>query len=60
MYGLTFFCGSAAENFDQTQLWSLKKTPAAKNENLTRLGTAVIVCNDSSGEVLQYTYTPGA
>ena len=42
-----------------TPYW-LKKTPAAKNENLTRLGTAVIVCNDSSGEVLQYTYTPGA
>ena len=59
-YAITPADGSAAENFDQTQLWSLKKTPAAKNENLTRLGTAVIVCNDSSGEVLQYTYTPGA
>ncbi len=57
-YAITPADGSAAENFDQTQLWSLKKTPAAKNENLTRLGTAVIVCNDSSGEVLQYTYTP--
>ena len=59
-YAITPADGSAAEDFDQTQLWSLKKTPAAKNENLTRLGTAVIVCNDSSGEVLQYTYTPGA
>ena len=59
-YAITPADGSAAENFDQTGLWSLKKTPAAKNENLTRLGTAVIVCNDSSGEVLQYTYTPGA
>ena len=59
-YAITPADGSAAENFDQTQLWSLKKTPAAKNENLTRLGTAEIVCNDSSGEVLQYTYTPGA
>ena len=59
-YAITPADGSAAENFDQTGLWSLKKTPAAKNENLTRLGTAMIVCNDSSGEVLQYTYTPGA
>ena len=59
-YAITPADGSAAEDFDQTGLWSLKKTPAAKNENLTRLGTAVIVCNDSSGEVLQYTYTPGA
>ena len=59
-YAITPADGSAAEDFDQTGLWSLKKTPAAKNENLTRLGTAMIVCNDSSGEVLQYTYTPGA
>ncbi len=55
-YAITPADGSAAENFDQTQLWSLKKTPAAKNENLTRLGTAVIVCRAAA----RAPHTPGA
>ena len=57
-YAVTPADGSAAEDFDQAPLWSLKKTPASKNENLTRLGTAEIVCKDRTGEVLQYSYTP--
>ena len=57
-YAVTPADGSAAADFDQETLWSLKKTPASKNENLTRLGTAEIVCNDGTGEVLKYTYTP--
>lgn len=41
-------------------LWSLKKTPASKHEALTRAGTAVIVMNDKTGEVLSFEYTPTA
>ena len=41
-------------------LWSLKKTPASKHEALARAGTAVIVMNDKTGEVLSFEYTPTA
>ena len=39
-------------------LWGLKKSKAAKNEDLTRLGTAEILMNEKTGEILSYTYTP--
>lgn len=39
-------------------LWELKKTPASKHEDLTRIGTAVIVMNDRTGELLECSYTP--
>lgn len=38
-------------------LWELKKTPASKHDALTREGTAVILVNDRTGEVLDITYT---
>ena len=37
-------------------LWALKKTPASKHEALTREGTAVIVMNDRTDEVLDFQY----
>ena len=39
-------------------LWELKKTPASKHEALTRIGEAVIVMNDRTGEILQLSYNP--
>ena len=39
-------------------LWSLKKTPASKHEALTLLGTAQILVNEETGEVLEFNYTP--
>ena len=38
-------------------LWELKKTPASKHEALMREGTAIIVVNDRTGEVLDFRYT---
>ena len=38
--------------------WGLKKSAAAKNEDLTRAGTAVIVVNSKTDEILEFTYTP--
>jgi len=48
----------AVVNYDMDALWALKKTPASKHEDLTRLGTAVIVVNDKTGEVLSFSYDP--
>ena len=39
-------------------LWSLKKTPASKHEDLTLLGNAKILVSEETGEVLEFTYTP--
>ena len=41
-----------------TDIRSLKKSAAAKHEALTRAGTAVIVMNDRTGEILDVAYTP--
>jgi len=38
-------------------LWELKKTPASKHEALTYVGSAVIVVNNRTGEVLSCDYT---
>ena len=40
------------------KLWGLKKTPARKHEDLTRVGSAVILINDKTSEVLNFEYTP--
>ena len=37
-------------------LWTLKKTPASQHKDLTRIGTAVIVMNDRTGEILDIHY----
>ncbi len=38
-------------------LWELKKTPASQRSDLLRLGTAIIVRNDRTGEVISMDYT---
>ncbi len=38
-------------------LWELKKTPASQRSDLLRLGTAIIVRNDRTGEVIALNYT---
>ena len=48
----------AVVNYDMDALWALKKTPASKHEDLTRLGSAIIVVNEKTGEMLDFTYTP--
>ncbi|HIT33907.1 MAG TPA: folate family ECF transporter S component [Candidatus Faecousia intestinigallinarum] len=40
------------------EMWKLSKSKAAKDENLTRVGTAEIVVNSKTGETLSYSYTP--
>ena len=36
------------------KMWSYKKTPASKDENLTRIATATIVTDNKTGEVLSF------
>ena len=38
----------------QEYMWSLKKTPASKDKNLTRLGTATIVTDNKTGDVVSF------
>ena len=40
------------------ELWKLKKTPASKHEDLTKVGTAVIVIDEATGEVLSVEAKP--
>ena len=42
---------------DMDSLWSLKKTPASKHEDLMRIGTAEIIRNDRTGELISFHYT---
>lgn len=42
---------------DFEKLWTLKKTPASKSEDLSRVGTAIIV-TDTEGNLLSCSYTP--
>ena len=44
--------------YDLDGLFALKKTPASKHEDLTKLGSAIIVVNDKTGEVLSFSYEP--
>ena len=39
-------------------LWELKKTPASQHEALAKLGSAEVVMDERSGEVLHFEYTP--
>ena len=55
----TYYVAHYAVTGDYTgDLWELKKTPASKHKALTRVGEAVVVMNDRSGELLEMTYTP--
>ena len=38
--------------------WSLKKTPASKHPDLTKLDEATIVVDDATGQVLEFTINP--
>lgn len=40
----------------QDYMWSLKKTPASKDENLLRIADVTIVVGNKSGEVLDFEY----
>lgn len=47
---------AVAEGTDPDGLWSLKKTPASKHEALTRVGTAEIVLNSRTDELMDIHY----
>ena len=47
-----------AETDEAKGLWELKKSKAAKHESLSRLGTAEILINEKTGEILSFVYTP--
>ena len=47
-----------ASGGDLTELRKLKKSAAAKSEDLQRLGTAVVVCNEDTGELVSFDYKP--
>ena len=47
---------AASEEMDS--LWELKKTPASQHEALTKLGSAEVVMDERSGEMLHFEYTP--
>ncbi len=47
---------AVAEGTDMDSLWPLKKTPASKHEALTRIGTAEIVLNSRTDELVDMHY----
>lgn len=51
---------AVAASDEMEGLWALKKTPASKHEALTKLANVEIVENDSTGEVLDFSYEPVA
>ena len=53
-YNVAYYAVSGEVSDD---LWELKKTPASKHEALTREGSAVIVVNDRTGDVVDFQYT---
>ena len=55
-YNVAYYAVSRDTAEDMDTLWALKKTPASKHEDLTRIGTAVIVVNDKTGEVVSFHY----
>lgn len=45
----------AEDDFEITEkMWGYKKTPASKDENLTRMATATIITDAKTGEVLSF------
>ena len=47
----------AVEGDVTDDLWELKKTPASNHEALTRIGTAEIVLDNRTGELISIVYT---
>ena len=39
-------------------MWSYKKTPASKDQNLERIATVTVVTNNKTGEVLRFDSSP--
>ena len=39
-------------------LWKLKKTPASKHQDLTKVGDATIVIDEATGEILSVEIMP--
>jgi len=48
---------AAADDADLEELWTLKKTPASKHEDLIRVGGAKIIVNERTGELISIEYT---
>ena len=61
-YQISFYAvdPAVAQSDEMDSLWELKKTPASKHEALTKLANVEIVENDSTGEVLDFSYEPVA
>ena len=62
-YTVAFYAvdeAAAAEDPSLDAYWGLKKTPASKHEDLSRLGTATIVADKKADEVYAFTYVPEA
>lgn len=53
-YNVAYYSVSGEATDD---LWELKKTPASKHDALTRAGTAVIIMDNRTEEVLDFRYT---
>ena len=61
-YQISFYAvdPAVAQSDEMDSLWELKKTPASQHEALTKLADVEIVENDSTGEVLDFSYDPVA
>ena len=61
-YQISFYAvdPAVAQSDEMDSLWELKKTPASQHEALTKLANVEIVENDSTGEVLDFSYDPVA
>ena len=55
-YTVAYYAVSEDTQEDMQKLWALKKTPASKHADLTRLGTATIVISDKTDEILSFRY----
>ena len=58
-YNVAYYAVDPAKASDEemAKLWGLKKTPAKKHEDLQRVGSAVIVINEKTDEILSFEYT---
>ena len=57
-YNVAYYAMDPEKAEDPEELWGLKKTPARKHEALRKVGSAVIIMKEKTGEILDFTYTP--
>ena len=57
-YNVAYYAADSQQTAEDDAIWALKKTPASKHKSLIREGTAVIVRNERTGELLSFDYTP--